>query len=538
MIETIQKDLLARIARFRTKSGLVETPTFIPVVHPTTELIPPQKMFQDFNCQIIIANAYLLSKAECKGTIHDILNFPGSIMTDSGAYQLLIYGDVQTTPERIIQFQEEIKTDIAVILDVPTGGKATYDEAKLTVEETLRRAKASISQRQKSNILWVGPIQGGTYPKLVEKSAQAISKLDFSIYAIGSPTQLMEQYQFDKLVDLVLSAKNNLPLDKPVHLFGAGHPILFPLIVAMGCDMFDSAAYALFAKQDRILSSEGTYRLKELQDDFCTCPTCSQYTISEMKQLEKKERVRVLAEHNLHICQIEIKRIKRAIREGRLWRMVESRLANHPALVDAMNRLGHYQTLFEQFSPVTKKRALYITSSWSLFQPEIYRHKKRIRKYCPPLPKRNTLLLYPSFSDGPYHSTKEYRRFRNEYRNISPDSIQSFDTVFISPVFGLIPLELTNYYPLAQNVVPKSDLFEFASRVIEELRFFLSENQQYIRVFGIFGQSANWKFFTRKCRQMLRGLEKQFMFSNTDFSKKSLKSIISKIVRVTADSIH
>ncbi len=529
MIEIIQKDLLARIARFRTKSGIVDIPTFIPVVHPTRELIPPRMMFQDFDCQIIVTNAYLLSKTESEEKIHDILDFPGTIMTDSGAYQLLIYGDVKITPDQIIRFQERIETDIAVILDVPTGGKATYRDAEFTVEETLRRANASISQRRKSKILWVGPIQGGTYPDLVARSARTISELDFSIYAIGSPTQLMEQYQFDKLVDLVLTAKMNIPVHKPVHLFGAGHPLIFPLIVAMGCDMFDSAAYALFAKHDRILTSEGTFRLAELKDEFCTCPTCSQYTISEMKQLEKKKRIQVLAEHNLRICQNEIKRIKHAIREGRLWRLVESRLSSHPALVDAMQRLQSYQPLFEEASPITKKRAIYITSPWSLYQPEIYRHKKRMEDYSPPEPKRNVLLLFSASRNGPYHSAKEYTRFKNEYKKISPESFQSFDTIFVSPIFGLVPLELTNYYPLAQNVVPQTDLANLDYSIIAQLKSYLTENLQYIQIFGLFGQSAFWQSFKRRCKQMLKQFQKKFMLSTTDFSSKSLKTLISKI---------
>ena len=527
MIEIIQKDLLARIARFRTKSGIVDTPTFIPVVHPTKELIDPRRMYHEFDCQILITNAYLLSKAQKKGKIHDILDFPGTIMTDSGAYQLLVYGDVSTTPNQIIQFQEEIETDIAVILDIPTGGNATYNEAQFTVEETLRRANASISHRKESKILWVGPIQGGTYPDLVSTSAQKISELDFSIYAIGSPTQLMEQYQFSKLVDLILSAKSNIPSDKPVHLFGAGHPLIFPLIVALGCDMFDSAAYALFAKHDRILSTDGTYRLTEIQDEFCTCPTCSQYTITEMKQLEKSKRVQVLAEHNLRICQNEIKRIKQAIREGRLWRLVESRLSSHPALVDALHTLQSYQSFIEQSSPITKRRALYITSTWSLFQPEVYRHMKRIVNYSSPEPKRNTLLLFSAPTTSPYHSSKEYERFRNQLRKVSPDYFRLFETLFISPVFGLVPLELTNYYPLAQHMVPQTDIFKFEPMIIEQLKSYLSTNPQFTRIFGIFGKSNNWKSFTRSCRQILKQLKKNFILSSTDFSKKSLNTIIT-----------
>jgi 7-cyano-7-deazaguanine tRNA-ribosyltransferase len=529
MIEIIQKDLLARIAKFRTKSGLIETPTFVPVVHPTKELIPPKKMYHDFDCQIIITNAYFLSKLDNVGKIHDVLDFPGSIMTDSGAYQLLVYGDVQITPEEVIRFQEEIETDIAVILDVPTGGKATFTEAKYTVEETLRRAKASTSQRQDTRILWVGPIQGGTYPDLVQESSRVMNELDFSIYAIGSPTQLMEQYEFYKLVDLVLNVKSNISTEKPVHLFGAGHPLIFPLIVAMGCDMFDSAAYALFAKNDRLLTSEGTYRLSDIYEDFCLCPTCSQYSISEIKQLEKKKRIQVLAEHNLYICQNEIRRIKNAIREGRLWRLVESRLSSHPALVDAMNTLLNYQSQFEQSSPLTKRRAIYISSPWSLFQPEIIRHSEKIKGYIPPEPQRFTLILFSAPQKTPYHTTKEYEQFKKQTKEKIPDGQHLFETIFISPIFGLIPLEITSYYPLAQNLTPSSHLLEFNPEVFNQLHSFLVNNVNYTQIFGIFSKKPNWKSFQRSCKRILKEQKRKFSFFTSDFSKKSLIPIVSKI---------
>lgn len=529
MIEIIHKDLLARISRFRTKSGIVETPTFIPVVHPTRVLIPPRRMYDDFNCEMIITNAYLLSKTEQEGAIHEILDYPGTIMTDSGAYQLLVYGDVETTPTQIIQFQEKIKSDIAVILDVPTGGNAAYKEAQETVEETIRRARDSIHHRKQSSILWVGPIQGGTFTDLVEKCAKEINKLDFSIFAIGSPTQLMEQYRFDKLVDLVLTAKKNIPADKPVHLFGAGHPLIFPLIVAMGCDMFDSAAYALFARHDRILSSEGTIRLEEIKDDFCFCPTCSQFTISEIKQLEKKERIQVLAEHNLRICQQEIIRIKAAIREGRLWRLVESRLSSHPSLVDAMKRLTSYPKLFEKFSPVTKKRAIFITSQWSLYQPEVIRHQTRMTIYAPPKSERKKLLFFSAPQTRPFHSAKTFERLKRQYELISSRSLNHFDILFLSPYFGIVPLELTEFYPLAQNEPPKVNLIKDQDPIVEQISQYVTRNQQYNQFYGIFESTENWFNLSRRCKRMFKKLEKKFLVVHTDFSLQSLKNAVTKL---------
>lgn len=530
MIEIIHKDLLARISRFRTKTGIVETPTFIPVVHPTRVLIPPRRMFDEFNCETIITNAYLLSKTEQDGSIHEILDYPGTIMTDSGAYQLLVYGDVKTTPIQIIQFQEKIESDIAVILDVPTGGNAAYNEAQETVEETIRRARDSINHRTKPNILWVGPIQGGTFTDLVEKCAKEINKLNFSIFAIGSPTQLMEQYQFDKLVELVMTAKRNIPVNKPVHLFGAGHPLIFPLIVAMGCDMFDSAAYALFARHDRILSSEGTFKLEEIKDDFCFCPTCSQFTVSEIKQLEKKERIQVLAEHNLRICQQEIIRIKAAIRAGRLWRLVESRLSSHPTLVDAMKKFTSYPKLFEEFSPVTKKKAIFITSQWSLSQPEIIRHKTRMTNYTPPKPERKSLLFLSAPQTRPYHSAKTFERFKTQYELISFRNLSLFDIIFLSPYFGLVPLELTNFYPLAQNEPPKVNLIQDQNPLIEQISQYVTQNQQYSIFYGIFDSTENWFNFSRRCKHMFKKLEKKLDVFHTDYSLKSMKNTINKLI--------
>ncbi|MFW9983156.1 MAG: tRNA guanosine(15) transglycosylase TgtA [Candidatus Odinarchaeota archaeon] len=529
MIEIIHKDLLARISRFRTKTGIVETPTFIPVVHPTRVLIPPRRMFEDFNCETIITNAYLLSKTELEGSIHEILDYPGTIMTDSGAYQLLVYGDVKTTPLQIIQFQEKIESDIAVILDVPTGGNAVYKEAQETVEETIRRARASTIHRTKPNILWVGPIQGGTFTDLVEKCAKEINKLDFSIFAIGSPTQLMEQYQFDKLVDLVLTAKRNISANKPVHLFGAGHPLIFPLIVAMGCDMFDSAAYAIFAKHDRILSSEGTFKLEEIKDDFCFCPTCSQFTVSEIKQLEKKERIQVLAEHNLRICQQEIIRIKAAIREGRLWRLVESRLSSHPTLVDAMKKFTSYHKLFERFSPVTKKKAIFITSQWSLYQPEIIRHKTRMTNYTPPKPKRKTLLFISAPQTRPYRSAKTFERFKTQFELVSSRNLSLFDILFLSQYFGLVPLELTDVYPLAQNEPPKMNLLKDQNPLIEQISQYVARNRQYHKFYAIFDSTENWFNFSQRCKRVFKKLEKELTIFHTDFSLKSLKNTITKL---------
>ena len=236
--EIMDKDLLGRIGKFETKSGKMETPLLFPVINPGIQPIPPKKLQNDFGCEALITNAYIINKnfkeiAVEKG-LHQFLDFEGSIMTDSGAYQLLIYKGVETTPKEIVQFQEAIDTDIATILDIPTGWGVSKEYAKYTVTETIKRAKALKKMKSRDELAWVGPVQGGQYLDLVAKSAKAMGKLPFEIHALGSPTPVMEQYKFDVLVDMIATAKMNLPAERPLHLFGAGHPFMFALAVALG----------------------------------------------------------------------------------------------------------------------------------------------------------------------------------------------------------------------------------------------------------------------------------------------------------------
>jgi predicted RNA-binding protein len=143
---------------------------------------------------------------------------------------------------------------------------------------------------------------------------------------------------------------------------------------------------------------------------------------------------------------------------------------------------------------------------------------------------RNTLLLFSAPTSSPYHSSKEYERFRNLVRKVAPDYFISAETLFISPIFGLVPFELTNYYPLAQNLVPQIEIFQIESVIIEQLGSYLSTNPQFTNIFGIFGKSDNWKSFTRRCRKLLKQLKKNFTLSTSDFSKESLNTIIPKLI--------
>lgn len=448
--EIRSKDLLGRIGLLRTKSGTLETPLLLPVVNPNSQVIPARELRATFSFDALITNSYLVWRKfrEEKNipTIHKLLNFDGVIETDSGAYQILQYGDVEVQPNEIIHFQELLDSDIAVILDVPTGQEGSKERAKWTVDETIRRADQALGIVARKDILWVGPVQGGVYPDLVAHSAREMAKRDFSIYALGSPTPVMQQYRYDLLVDMVIAAKSNLPPDRPLHLFGAGHPMMFALAVALGCDIFDSASYALFARNGRYMTAQGTAKIEDLEYFPCDCPACHKRSPEEVRKLLLVERDRFLASHNLHICFIELQTVKQAIVDGRLWELVETRSRNHPALQIAFQRMLTYAEELEKETPVRKKKGPFVLSAESLNRPEVLRYQKRLlERYSPPTRAKKLLLLPEAYlkpfrEDAPVDDPLRKLEGQNDVHLCS-----------YGLTFGIIPHELLDVFPLSQT---------------------------------------------------------------------------------------
>jgi len=209
----------------------VETPLLYPVINPSVQLVTPRKIKETFGFEAVITNSYILRKRFSDRVVeeglHKFLGYDGVVMTDSGAYQILVYGGVEVTQKEIVAYQEGIGSDIATMLDIPTGWKISKEQAQETVDETLRRAKDFFEIKKRDDILWVGPVQGGRHLDLVAVSAAEMAKLPFQIHALGSPTEVMESYRYDVLAEMILTAKKALPVDRPLHLFGAGHPAMF-----------------------------------------------------------------------------------------------------------------------------------------------------------------------------------------------------------------------------------------------------------------------------------------------------------------------
>jgi len=511
VFEVKYKDVLGRVGRLETKSGVVETPHLFPVINPAVQVVSPKDIYEKIGCNAVITNAYLIRKRFTEEglskSVHELLGFKGVIATDSGAYQLLKYGEIDVDPLEIARFQEEINTDIATILDVPTGLEVNSKHAEWTVRETLARADLTLAAARKRDMLWIGPVQGGTNLELLSLSAKEMGRKPFAIYALGSPTQIMERYRFDVLVDMILTAKMNLPLDKPLHLFGAGHPFMFAMAVALGCDLFDSAAYAIYARQRRYLTESGTLKLEETSYFPCLCPVCAHWKPSEVQKLTQAEMEKVLAEHNLYVCMEEVKRVKQAIVEGRLWELVELRARSHPSMLRALGTFKAYANFLEKHSPSTKKGGIFYFGHQGLSRPEVVRYRKRIiENYTPPRSAR-ILLLLPQTAEKPYHRSSKLKGLLGN--TVGKVGVH---ICFYAAPYGVVPIELDDMYPLSQTEAAFPPDLETIRSTVEAVADYVMK-QKYGSVVLHVEDEPLGSSLEKRCRQSCLKSGKKFSMS-------------------------
>ena len=337
--EVTQRDGRARLGRLHTKHGILETPALLPVVNPNIRTIEPRVMWDKYGIQALITNSYIMWKHEDLRTValekgvHTLLDYPGVIMTDSGTFQSYVYGDVEVGVDEIVGFQQSIGVDIATMLDVFSRPDMSIIEVEHAVRETEARAAQSLEAA--GTTMLNGPIQGGIFRELRHISAQLMGQHDFAVHPIGGIVPVMEQQRYKDYAKIMMATLPLLPPDRPVHMFGCGHPMLFPMSIALGADLFDSAAYALFARDGRLLTPWGTERIDELVDWPLLMPCVASITPAEVRAMEAEAKEQVLAHFNLEVTLAELARCKQAVRDGRIWQLAEQRSHQHPALREA-----------------------------------------------------------------------------------------------------------------------------------------------------------------------------------------------------------
>ncbi len=465
--EIKDRDAAGRICKFSTKHGTVITPNLMPVINPNKTLISPKDMNKFFGTEMVITNSYIINKNDefkekaLKKGIHKLIDFDGPIMTDSGAFQSYVYGDIDIDPIEIVHFQRDIGSDVGTILDIFGTPDQTKKEASQGVKETIERTKKSIPE--KKDMLLACTIQGSIYTDLRTKCAEEISKTEADFYPIGGIVPLMENQRYLDVIRCIISSKKGLNPSKPVHLFGAGHPLIFPIAVALGCDFFDSSAYAKYANDGRMIFPWGTEKIDEISELPCCCPVCTDYTPSELKRLETSDKILQLAKHNLYVSFSEIRRIRNAISMGNLWELVERRANSNPYLLDALKELRKTDNKIwlEKYEPISKKKALFYTGDNTIHRPIIYRNHERLLKRYKQLFK-TTIIFEEGKKPYSVYYSKEINDIVNK-KNVN---------LLVESNLGPVPIELDEMYPYSQSIFPENvddGTKEESSKIFNEL---------------------------------------------------------------------
>jgi len=398
------KDIGARVGVLEVGDKLIETPALMPVVSPKREVISPKELREEFKVSALMTNAYILLRDEelrevvlDKG-VHKLLGFDGVVATDSGSFQLMQYGNVLTSNKEIIGFQNSIGSDIGSFLDIPSMPDAFKARAEEQLDLTLDRAREA---RGEADFIVNAGIQGSSYLDLRARAAKEVGK-DFRLCAVGGIVGIMEAYRFPELVDIIATVKKNIPLNRVVHAFGLGHPMVFSLAAALGCDLFDSAAYALYARDGRYLTPMGTLHLDDLSYLPCCCPACSRYGL-ELKELEGVERTRELARHNLYVSFAELARVKQAIYSGSLWNLLSVRLRSHPRLLSAIKSLSEHGSWLSTLDRITGKASFYHLGPEAEYRTEVFNARERIGRV-----DSSRRVRMPPFGDVPVELSSIY----------------------------------------------------------------------------------------------------------------------------------
>lgn len=198
------------------------------------------------------------------------------------------------------------------------------------------------------------------------------------------------------------------------------------------------------------MTEYGTTRLDELEYFPCSCPACNKNDPQSVTAMPRIEKRKILAEHNLHASFSELRRIKQAIIEGRLWEHLELRAHGHPALLKALKNLKKHADYLEKQSPVTKKSGLFFFSSLELIRPEVVRHRERLfERYSPPK-EAEVLVLLPQTRTKPFHKSREHRRALRRIRQELGDKMGRVHVCTYAAPFGVTPQELDEVFPLSQ----------------------------------------------------------------------------------------
>jgi len=344
------KETGARYGTLETNYGKFETPMFMPVGTQATVKTLDTNEIKAIKAGVILANTYHLwlrpgeDIVDKAGGLHKFMNYDGPILTDCGGFQVFslakpkdiseegvifkshINGEkLLLTPEKSIQIQNKLDSDIAMSFDECIPYPATYEYCKNSVERTLRWAKRGKDVFNNPRQSLFGIVQGGEYTDLREHSAKETVKMNFDGYAIGGTSVGEDKPTMYKMID---DAIRYLPEDKPRYLMGVGDPFDLFEGVERGVDMFDCVHPTRLARHGHAFTKYGKINMKnaKYKEDFtpvdasCDCECCKHYTKAYIRHLLIAEETlgqRLLSIHNLRFLIRIMEGIRKSIKEDR-----------------------------------------------------------------------------------------------------------------------------------------------------------------------------------------------------------------------------
>jgi len=373
--ELLATDGKARRGQLIFERGVVDTPAFMPVgTYGTVKGMTPEEL-DATGAQICLGNTFHLMLRpgteiiRKHGDLHDFMHWHKPILTDSGGFQVFSLGElrkiteegvkfrsplngekIMLTPERSMEVQRALGSDIVMIFDECTPYPATEPQARKSMELSLRWAKRSKEAHGDNPSALFGIIQGGMYPHLRDISLQGLEEIGFDGYAIGGLS--VGEPKAD-MINILNHTTDKMPAHKPRYLMGVGKPEDIVEAVRRGVDMFDCVMPTRNARNGHLFVSDGVVKIRNAKhkddtaplDKECDCYTCKNYSRAYLHHLDRCNEIlgaRLNTIHNLHHYQKLMQGLRAAIAAGKLDDFVADFYAKRglpvPALADETNQ--------------------------------------------------------------------------------------------------------------------------------------------------------------------------------------------------------
>ncbi len=333
--DLLTTDATARRGRLTFPRGVVQTPAFMPVgTYGTVKAMTPEEL-TGIGAQIILGNTFHLmlrpgmEVIRAHQGLHRFMHWEGPILTDSGGFQVFslatlrkiteegvsfrspVNGDaVMLTPERSMQVQRDLDSDIVMIFDECTPYPATEAQARKSMELSLRwaaRSRAEFNRLENPNALF-GIVQGGMYEALRHESIEGLASIGFDGYAIGGLAVGEPKEERERVLEAL---EPHLPANRPRYLMGVGTPEDLVEAVRRGVDMFDCVMPTRHARNGHLFTTNGVVKIRNAKyeadtsplDEHCGCYTCRNYTRSYLRHLDRCGEIlaaRLGTIHNLY----------------------------------------------------------------------------------------------------------------------------------------------------------------------------------------------------------------------------------------------